>query len=99
MLPAAREGCWISLDGLHPENDPAVIALLRLMKTEGLLDHVLLSHDGNSFTADGSRRPYDHLLTDFRLAVVEAGFTESEFSMLTEKNPARAFEIRPRLIA
>jgi predicted metal-dependent phosphotriesterase family hydrolase len=99
LLRAARAGCWISLDGLHPERDEAVIARLRVMKTEGLLDHVLLSHDGNAFTADGSRRPFDHLLAGFRLAAFEAGFTESEFIMLTEINPARAFEIKPRLIA
>jgi phosphotriesterase-related protein len=98
LLPAAREGCWISFDGVHPETDTAVIAMLQMMKAEGLLDHVLLSHDGNSFTADGSLRPYDHLLTGFRPAAFEAGFTGAEFDMLTADNPARAFEIKPRLI-
>jgi predicted metal-dependent phosphotriesterase family hydrolase len=97
LLPAAREGCWISLDGLHPEHDTAIIALLQLMKKEGFLGQILLSHDGNSFTADGSCRPYDHLLTGFRSTAFAAGFTESELCTLTEKNPARAFEVRPRL--
>lgn len=98
LVHAARAGCWISFDGLHPERDAAVIAQLLMMKTEGLLDHVLLSHDGNSFTADGSRRPFDHLLGGFRQAAFGAGFSASEFVMLTENNPARAFEIKPRLI-
>ncbi len=98
LVRAAREGCWISLDGLHPERDADIMTLLRSMKAEGLLNHVLVSHDGNSFTADGSRRPYDHVLTGFRLAALGAGFTEAEFVMLTEENPARAFEVKHRFV-
>jgi hypothetical protein len=56
-----------------------------------LLDRVLLSHDGNAFTADGSRRPFDHLLTGFRAKFLVGDFTETEYSLLTETNPRRAF--------
>lgn len=98
LLQAAREGCWISLDGLHPERDETFISLLRTFGDEGLLDHILLSHDGNAYTADGSRRPFDHLLTGFRAATRAAGFTEAEFVGLTEVNPARAFEVMRRPI-
>ncbi len=93
LVRAAREGAWISLDGIHPERDAAILATLLLMKTEGLLDRVLLSHDGNAFTADGSRRPFDHLPTGFRTKFFAEGFNEAEFSLLTETNPRRAFTI------
>lgn len=99
ILRAAHEGCWISLDGLHAERDAAIITLLRTFKAEALLGRILLSHDGNSYTADGSCRPYEHLLTGFRGKLLQAGFTELEFEELTRANPARAFEVTPRLIA
>jgi len=91
LIHAAGAGSWISLDGVHPQRDAAILATLRLMKAEGLLDRVLLSHDGNAFTADGSRRPFDHLLRGFRAKLSAEGFTEAEFSLLTESSPRRAF--------
>jgi phosphotriesterase-related protein len=90
LVRAARDGAWISLDGIHPERDVAILATLRLMKAEGLLDRVLLSHDGNAFTADGLRRPFEHLLMGFRAKFLAEGFTETEFSLLTETSPRRA---------
>jgi len=94
LVHAARKGTWISLDGMHPERDAATLATLNLMKAEGLLDRVLLSHDGNAFTADGSRRPFEHLLTGFREKFLAEGFTGEEFSLLTEMNPRLAFALR-----
>lgn len=93
LVHAARKGAWISLDGMHPERDAATLATLSLMKAEKLLDRVLLSHDGNAFTADGSRRPFEHLLTGFRSKFLAEGFTEAEFSLLTETSPRRAFAL------
>jgi predicted metal-dependent phosphotriesterase family hydrolase len=93
LVRAARDGAWISLDGIHPERDAAIFATLRLMKAEGLLDRILLSHDGNAFTADGSRRPFEHLLMGFREKFLAEGFNEEEFSLLTESNPRRAFAV------
>jgi predicted metal-dependent phosphotriesterase family hydrolase len=93
LVRAARDGAWISLDGIHPERDAAIFATLRLMKAEGLLDRVLLSHDGNAFTADGSRRPFEHLLTGFRVKCLAEGISEAEFFLLTKANPRRAFAL------
>jgi phosphotriesterase-related protein len=94
LVRAARDGAWISLDGIHPERDAAILATLRLMRSEGLLDRVLLSHDGNAFTSDGARRPFEHLLTGFRTKILTEGFSEAEFSLLTETSPCRAFGVR-----
>jgi predicted metal-dependent phosphotriesterase family hydrolase len=93
LIHAAREGAWISLDGLHPERDAAILGTLLHMRAEGLLEHVLLSHDGNAFTADGSRRPFEHLMTIFREKLFEKGFSAAEFTLLTETNPQRAFAL------
>jgi predicted metal-dependent phosphotriesterase family hydrolase len=93
LVHAACDGACISLDGIHPERDAAILATLRLMKAEGLLDRILLSHDGNAFTADGSRRPFEHLLMGFREKFLAEGFNEEEFSLLTESNPRRAFAV------
>ncbi len=95
LLSAARAGSWISLDGVHPERDTDIIGTLRLMKSEGLLDRVLLSHDGNAFTAEGSRRPFEHLFGEFRANLLREGLTDSEFSLLTEINPRTAFISAP----
>jgi len=93
LIQAARDGAWVSLDGIHPERDEAILSTLRLLKAEGQLDRVLLSHDGNGFTADGSRRPFEHLLTGFRGRFLSEGFTQEEFSRLTNANPRRAFAV------
>ena len=93
LIQAARDGAWVSLDGIHPECDEAILSTLRLLKAEGQLDRVLLSHDGNGFTADGSRRPFEHLLTGFRGRFLSEGFTQEEFSRLTNANPRRAFAV------
>ena len=95
LVEAARRGAWISFDGIHPERDAGILDALRLMKSEGLLNQVLLSHDGNAFTADGSRRPFEHLLKGFRKRMRAEGFDESEFRLLTHTNPRRAFALVP----
>ena len=93
LIQAARDGAWVSLDGVHPERDEAILSTLRLLKAEGQIDRVLLSHDGNGFTADGTRRPFEHLLTGFRERFLKEGFAEEEFLRLTETNPRRAFAV------
>jgi hypothetical protein len=57
-----------------------------------LLNHVLLSHDGNTYN-QGKFRPFEYLLTDFTRQCLAAGFTPLEIERLTVKNPAKAFTI------
>ncbi len=103
LLPAARAGAWISLDGVRKpeeENEEAFdrhVRYLRTMKQQGLLPQVLLSHDGNSFPRGGAIRPYDAIFTALVPRLKEEGFNESEVRQLLVNNPARAFTIRRRL--
>lgn len=108
LLKAARRGAWISLDGLRTPNylngfgDSSSTVmhhfnLLSAFKKEGLLDHVLLSHDGSTFPPDGTpKRPLDTLFNTFMPILKAGGFSKKEIKQLTEVNPSNAFAIRVR---
>lgn len=99
LLEAARAGAWLSFDGIAPESVERHRALVQMMKTEGRLGQVLLSHDGNSFRANGTRplKPYTALFTHFLPALEKSGFPRRELQRLTVENPARAFTLRARV--
>jgi len=98
LLEVARNGAWISLDGARGDALDKHVAFLKIFKAEGLLNQVLLSHDGNSFPRGGAIRPYEELLTTLLPRLRTEGFTEVEIEQLTVKNPARAFAIQRRLV-
>ena len=99
---AARKGAWVGFDGLRPDQSDRYIALLQNMKSAGLLDHVLLSHDAGWYSAGeengGQFRGYDYLYAEFIDQLRAARFTSSEIEGLVVTNPARAFGIRQRLL-
>lgn len=99
LRQAAAAGAWLSLDGIAPETLDRHLALLSLMKSDGRLGQVLLSHDGNSFRANGTRplKPYTALFTHLLPLLEKSGFTRREIRLLTVENPARAFTVAPRL--
>lgn len=98
LIKAARMGAWISLDGIKAPGDVQdhLLDLLNQMKKAGLLDQVLLSHDGNSFPSGGAIRPYHHLMETMIPALRDAGWKEKEIELMTVKNPAKAFAVRVR---
>jgi predicted metal-dependent phosphotriesterase family hydrolase len=92
LLEAAREGAWISFDGIMGENAHDILERLAVFKQYGLLNRVLLSHDGDTYN-QGNFRPYEYILTDFTRQCLEAGFTPLEIERLSVQNPAEAFAI------
>ena len=97
LLQAAKEGAWLEFDGLDPDSVNRHLELARLMKENGFLERVLISHDGNSFRAGGQPpKPYDALFKVFIPALKSAGFTEQEIRQLTVENPRRAFTVQAR---
>lgn len=110
LIRAAKRGAWISLDGLRTPNflngkregDSTLshhFGLLSALKKAGLLNRVLLSHDGSSFPPKGvAKRPFDVLMNTFIPMMQAGGFTEAEINQLTRKNPAEAFAIEVRKI-
>jgi phosphotriesterase-related protein len=64
------------------------------MKTEGLLDRVLVSQDAGWYRVGepggGRFRPYDTVFTSFIPALRSDGFSEADVRQLLAHNPARA---------
>lgn len=100
VLGAAAAGAWISLDGLAADTLNRHLALCRALKSAGRLRQVLLSHDGNTFRANGKRpmKTYAALFTDFIPRLTAAGFDQAEIRSLTAHNPALAYAVGVRLL-
>ncbi len=97
---AARQGSWVSFDGVHPKSSEAHIGHLKAMKSEKLLDHVLVSQDSGWYHVGeikgGDYKNYNYILTDFIPALRQQGFSEEEVKTLFITNPAKAFTITVR---
>lgn len=98
LVEAAQKGAFISLDKLNKEIAPDILKMIDILKSNGLLNRVLISHDGNSYKKDGSRKDYHFLPGEFKNQFLKYGFTESDFIQITEKNPSEVFTIKKRLI-
>jgi phosphotriesterase-related protein len=91
---AARRGAWVELDGIGPTSLERHLALVQRLKTQQLLDHVLLSHDAGWYhvgePGGGQFRPYTTLFTDFIPRLKTDGFSDAEVRRLLVENPRRA---------
>ncbi len=97
LAAAARLGAWLGFDGLDASTVARHLELLKEMRRAGLLDRVLLSHDGNAFRVDGRPpRLFETLWTELLPAMRRAGFSEAEIHKLTVENPREALAIRVR---
>ncbi|HEX9003073.1 MAG TPA: phosphotriesterase [Blastocatellia bacterium] len=99
-IQAARRGCWIEFDGIHPRSLERHVALVKTMREANLLDHVLLSQDAGWYhvgeAGGGEYRGYDFLLTTFVPALKAAGFSPAQIRQLLVSNPQQALTIRVR---
>ena len=91
---AATRGAWVEFDGIGPKSVDRHVDLVRRMKDQGLLGHVLVSHDAGWYRVGepggGQFRPFDTLFTQFLPALKSAGFTPVEIRQLLVDNPRRA---------
>lgn len=96
----AEKGVWISLDGVNHEETDEYVQRLLLLRNDGHLDKVILSHDAGWYTPGepngGSYRSHTALMTHLIPALKEAGFTDQELKLLTEDNPREALTISIR---
>ena len=94
---AARRGAWVEFDGIGQTSVARHVELVRQMKDQDLLGHVLLSHVAGWYRVGerggGQFRPYDTLFTAFIPALKGAGFTETEVRQLIVGNPRRALAV------
>lgn len=94
---AAREGAWVSLDGIRADNIEKYVHILQHLRRERCLHRVLLSHDAGWYdpAADGGGniRNYTALFRKLIPALEQEGFSESDVIQLIRSNPAEAFSI------
>jgi phosphotriesterase-related protein len=93
-LSAARDGVWISFDGLSEESLERYLALVVAMRRAGSIDRVLLSHDAGWYHVGepdgGTYRPHDLLFTAFISRLRERGVSDADIRQLLVENPRRA---------
>jgi phosphotriesterase-related protein len=99
-IRAARMGAWISLDNVNHENLQDYLGYLVEMKSAGLLDRVLISHDSGWYRVGqldgGEFNGYTTIFTELIPELLQNGFDDDDIHILLEQNPARAFTIRIR---
>ena len=99
-LKAAKIGAWISLDGLDETRLEEYIEMVYMMKKEGFLHKILISHDGGWYEPgkhwEGPIRKYTVLYRQFRPKLLEQGFSEEDTNLLFKNNPQKAFAIQIR---
>ena len=91
---AARRGAWVEFDGISEATVARHVELVRRMKEQRLLQHVLVSQDAGWYRVGepggGRFRPYDTLFAAFIPALRSAGFAEAEIQQLLIANPRSA---------
>lgn len=103
ILAAAKQGAWVSFDGIGPETLNRHLDLCRQLRDANMLDQVLISHDAGWFDPGkpegGTFRDFQLLFTDFLPMLKAAGFTDAQIHQLLTDNTARAFAIGKRPLA
>jgi phosphotriesterase-related protein len=101
-IKAAGMGAWIALDGVKKRQIQDYVSNLTALKSEGLLDHVLISHDSGWYRVGekdgGNYNGYITLFSELIPRLLENGFTSEDIELLLHQNPARAFAIRVRTL-
>lgn len=97
-IKAAKEGSWISLDGIGWSDSVGYADSIEKLKRANLLHRVLISHDAGWYQpgekGGGKFIGYTNIFTQLIPALKLKGFTEHDISQLLVINPARAFAIR-----
>jgi phosphotriesterase-related protein len=101
QVQAARMGAWVSLDGMAWGDLDNYAASLLVLKKEGLLHRVLISHDAGWYKPDepeASFQGYTAIFKELAPLLHQKGFTQKDITQLLVKNPAAAMQIRVRKI-
>jgi phosphotriesterase-related protein len=102
LVKAGKMGAWISLDKLNNDNVEEHLKIIRILKSNSLLNKILVSHDAGWFDPakenGGNFRGYTTLFEKLVPALQKDGFSDKEIRQLLVLNPAKAFEIKVRKI-
>ncbi len=94
LAEAAMKGVWISLDKFKATEAEDYVSKVTLLKEKGVLNKILLSHDGNSFNRGRPIREYHAVLTHLVPALEDNGFSDEDINQILVVNPQNAFKIR-----
>lgn len=99
-IRAAKQGTWVSLDGLADDNVEAYVVMLQSLKNADLIHRTLISHDAGWYEPGkpdgGNVRGFTTLFRILIPRLKASGFPDSDIHQLTIGNPASAFEVRVR---
>lgn len=102
VLEAAKQGAWISLDGIRARSLDHHLNRILMLRATGHLDQVLISHDAGWFDPakpnGGDPRGYTLLFEELVPRLRKAGLSPQEIDQLLQTNPARALSISVRLL-
>jgi phosphotriesterase-related protein len=95
---AARMGTWISLDSIGGGSFQTYADSIDLMKSNGVLNRLLISHDAGWYNPDepdgGNFKSYTNIFKELMPLLKQKGFTDADFEQILVKNPAEAFAIK-----
>lgn len=96
----AKQGGWVSFDGLSDDSAPQYVQFLKDMKAEKLLHKALVSHDAGWYHVgepDGGEFRSYNAVFEFMLPLLKKeGFEDQEIKQVFEINPANALTVRVR---
>lgn len=100
FIKVAKMGAWISLDGISEDSLAKNVTTIHLLKTENLLDKVLISHDAGWYKPGeengGEFRGFTTISDQLIPLLKTKGFTKAELDQLMVKNPVQMLSIRVR---
>lgn len=101
-IEAAKMGTWIAFDNFKPARLERYVEFVLLMKKEGLLNKVLLSHDAGWYKPGepngGTFRGFTEIEDLLVPALLKNGLSQNDISFLFITNPSEAFKVKIRLI-
>lgn len=93
-------GAWISLDGIGWGDFDNYADSIADLKTKGLLNRVLISHDAGWFKPDekdgGEFTGFMNIFNELIPRLKNKGLTNEDIETLLAQNPAQAMSIRVR---
>ncbi|WP_428653908.1 phosphotriesterase family protein [Runella sp.] len=97
---AAQMGAWVSLDGIGWGDWENYATWIDLMKSNHLLNKVLISHDAGWYkpgeTNGGNFVGFTAIFEKLFPLLRQKGFTQKDFAQLLIHNPAEAFKVQVR---
>jgi len=96
----AKEGGWVSFDGLNDDSVQQSVQFLKDMKAEKRLHKALISHDAGWYhvgePGGGQFRSYNTVFKFLLPLLRKEGFTEGEMHQVFMVNPAKALTVKVR---